>query len=128
MYYLHTNGTLHYKQGYGPGDFESDFVVKFWQIDTRDRSTAWRIIIESLALNADKDEVKRLARKWGCDPKDLIQFISRANPEGELMITGVHAYLEEIAGVNPDEWWGWLGATPKGDQPNYETMPGGNVI
>jgi hypothetical protein len=76
-YYLHTNGSLIYKRDLGDtiADLrESNFVRMFWPIDTHDRSTAWRFLVEASAMDADKGRIKELAAKWHCDDEDGQQY------------------------------------------------------
>lgn len=79
-YYLHTNGTLIYKRELGEtaADIrESPFARAMWPCDPTDRETAWRILVESLALGADEKVVAALAEKWGCDDKDAKIYAER---------------------------------------------------
>lgn len=72
-YYLHTNGSLLFKRDM-PGidaDFrESDLVRAFWSFDTRDRATAWRVLVEALALGALRERIDELVDHWKCDDDD----------------------------------------------------------
>lgn len=69
-YYLHVNGDLIHKRML-PGLIddlnESDFVKAYWLIDPHDHRTAWRVLIESSALGADKSRVNALAHLWNCN-------------------------------------------------------------
>lgn len=78
-YYLHTNGQLIYKPGTDcVADIrESDFARMLWPCDPSDRLGAWRIIVESLALGAERTRVMELAAKWGCSEDDADEFASR---------------------------------------------------
>lgn len=81
-YYLHTNGDLIYKvdHDYLVADFrESDFVQTFWEIDPEDRETAWTVLVESLALGANKSKVLELANKWQCNNEDADVYAERTN-------------------------------------------------
>jgi hypothetical protein len=73
-YYLHTNGELIYKPNSDDGVVadmrESDFVRMLWPMDTDTREDAWRILIEALALGANKERVTTLAHKWNCNDED----------------------------------------------------------
>jgi len=120
-YYLHTNGELIFKK-FEP-EFDSDFVRKIWSIDTNNRANAWRIILESLALNANIERVKKLSLKWGCDLKDVVEYMKRAISPSNLEIDGLELYLTKIANKNYNEWMDWLASTPKGEEPNWSEMP-----
>ena len=76
-YYLHTNGDLIYKRETGStaADIrESPFAKAMWPLDTTDRASAWRIIIEGLAAGAKKERIIELASKWGCDEVDAENY------------------------------------------------------
>ena len=49
---------------------DSPFVKHIWPLDPEDRSDAWNIVVEGLALGADPARVKELADKWQCDDED----------------------------------------------------------
>lgn len=80
-YYLHENGDLIHKNYLDPGqaaDFrDSDFVKMFWFIDTDDRETVWRLLVESLSIGAKKERVMELAAKWACTDKDAEVYADR---------------------------------------------------
>lgn len=81
-YYLHTNGDLIFKSGvaYNDADFvDSDFVKAYWFIDSTNREDAWTVLVEALALGANKARVKELAEKWHCDDDDARIFAERVN-------------------------------------------------
>lgn len=72
-YYQHQNGDLIFKREMGDtaADLrESPFVIMLWPLDTKDRSSAWRIVVEALAIGANKERVMELAKKWCCDDDD----------------------------------------------------------
>lgn len=80
-YYLHTNGELIHKND--PFNtieqdlLESSFVVNYWKVDNTDRSNAWKILIEALALGAKKERINELAIKWNCTNEDAINYALR---------------------------------------------------
>lgn len=79
-YYLHTNGSLIYKPGTGEtaADIrDSDFARCLWPMNPQDRMTAWNILVEALALGADKDRVRELSEKWQCDDEDAEYYAKR---------------------------------------------------
>jgi len=77
-YYLHTNGDLipkHFAYDPSGSDFmDSDFVQKFWLVDTNKRFEAWALLAESLACGANLPRVQELAEKWGCNESDFVNF------------------------------------------------------
>lgn len=78
-YYLHENGDLIHKPiSYTEADFiESDFVKAYWYFDSKDRETAWTILVEGLVLGANKERVMELCEKWGCDDEDGLVYADR---------------------------------------------------
>lgn len=80
-YYLHSESKdLIYKHAnYEISNLrDSDFVQMFWTIDTKSRLNAWCILIEALALGANKLRVESLADKWQCHDNDAIIFCQHA--------------------------------------------------
>lgn len=73
-YYLHTNGELIYKpdtiDGIVADIRDSDFARMLWPFDEADRAGAWRMLIEALALGANKERVTTLAHGWNCNDED----------------------------------------------------------
>lgn len=80
-YYLHINGSLIYKRELGDGTAadirESDFARAMWPFDPSEREGAWRILVEALALGADRAQLMELASKWGCDDEDATHYAER---------------------------------------------------
>lgn len=79
-YYLHENGQLIYKPELGDtvADLcESNLVQTFWPVDPADRASAWRLLVEALALGADTERVRALAVKWGCTDEDAQRYAER---------------------------------------------------
>lgn len=74
-YYLHENGELIYKKD--PDAIEdirdSDLCIAAWAWDGQ-RSTAWSVLVEALALDANKQKVEELAIKWKCDNEDAVNY------------------------------------------------------
>jgi len=125
-YYLHTNGDLIYKR-FDPGEDVSDLVRRVWPVDIRDRATAWRIVLEGLALGARVSRVRELATKWGCTAADFLEYLCRNPTPGADEKAGADPFLREIAGYgDPEVFWSALMATPKGQQPVLP-VPGGAV-
>ncbi|MCV5935157.1 hypothetical protein OFO87_34110, partial [Escherichia coli] len=46
---------------------DSDLAVCSWPLDVSSRKTAWDILVESMALGANKERVNELASKWNCN-------------------------------------------------------------
>jgi hypothetical protein len=74
-YYLHTNKELIYKHNLDAiiDIRESDFCHSAWAWDGQ-RPTAWQILVEALSLGANKDRIIELAKKWGCDEDDALNY------------------------------------------------------
>lgn len=123
-YYLHTNGDLIYKHQ-EPEMESGGFVRKVWHINTTDRASAWTILLEALAMEADITRIKELANKWNCDARDLPNYLARTKGT-DLQRKGLRMFLSSIIGVDPDAWFDWLAATPKGNAPNFAIMPVGH--
>lgn len=85
-YYLHTNGTMHWKpQADAIIDIrESDFAVAGWPVETEERESAWRIIVEGLAAGARPAQIAGLAVKFGCDDEDAAIYAERVGCTLEL--------------------------------------------
>ena len=120
-YYLHTNGQLLYKR-FEP-ESDSPFVRRVWPVDPTDRSTAWRILLEAIGMVTDTRQIRELAAKWGCDAKDLVEYMVRVEHPSMAEKDGLPIFIDKIIGADPDEWMNWLAATPKGAEPNWDTMP-----
>jgi len=82
-YYLHENGELIYKpetDGSTASDIlESDFARSMWPIDPQDRASAWDILVEAKALNANHKRIADLAEKWGCNDADALKYAEHLN-------------------------------------------------
>lgn len=121
-YYLHTNGDIIHKRTW-PGEDASDFVRRIWPCDLTNRAHAWTIILGALALGANVSRVRELATRWGCDVRDFVEFMTRSTaPSGEIR-NGARKFLVEVVGVDPDAFYDWLAATPKGREPDWATAP-----
>lgn len=125
FYYLHTNGNLIWKK-FEP-EYDSPFVKAVWPVDTSDRACAWKIILEAISLDADPKRIKELVEKWNCTPRDLVEYMLRRGTPSGREIDGLYGYLNNVIGVNADQWLDWLQSTTKGQKPNWETMPKGNA-
>lgn len=102
-YYLHSESKDLIHKRFEP-EHDSPFVKAVWTMNTADRSDAWKIILEGLALGARIGRVKRLCEKWNCDLKDFEEMILRIKPT-ELMIEGAALYLEKIQNLDVDKYW-----------------------
>lgn len=98
-YYLHTDGNIIGKNPIvvddDPEYFQSDFVVKVWLINLTDRKDAWTLILEALALGGNKERIKELIDKWGCDLNDAKEMFIRLDPT-PLFKKGLDIYLKEF--------------------------------
>ncbi len=125
-YYLHENGNLIYKPLFTTSQadlVESPCVKKFWYIEKGDRKVAWTIVIEALASGADLPRIKALANLWGLTAEDLCTYIPKVSKPTPLQQEGLPLFIENVLGVDPDTWLDWLGATPKGERPDFSSMP-----
>lgn len=120
FYYLHTNGALIWKR-FRPDP--SDFVVQVWAIDTTDRACAWSFLLEALASGASIGRVSELAAKWECNTQDLPRYMARNPTPSAKQKSGIRMFLSQVLHFNPDEWFDWLAATPKGQKPDFAAMP-----
>lgn len=120
-YYLHTNGELIYKK-FEP-ESDSPFVKKIWAIDTTDRKNAWDIIVESLSMGANKEQVLGLIKKWGCDLKDLVMYLTCEENPSEIKRKGLKIYFDVI-GADYDKWFDWLSKSSSDDSDlDWDSMP-----
>jgi hypothetical protein len=84
FYYLHENGDLIFKK-FRPEEDPGGFVRRVWTFDAEQRSTAWLLCIEALALGATKARVDELAAKWSLTDDDALIFVEHSN--GELCLS-----------------------------------------
>lgn len=120
---LHADGgiliTSHDPYGMTGGAFSR----QIWTLRPTDRATAWKCLLEALALGCDLDRAKQLAEQWGCTPRDLVEYMLRTRLPSRQLQDGVQRYLADIAGVAPEEWFIWLASTPQNQRPDFHTMP-----
>lgn len=121
-YYLHENGDLIFRRD-APEIESGGFVKQVWPVDTTDRLDAWTLLIEALTNNASTTRVKELAGKWGCNARDLPEFLCRVTKPTTEQKEGIRRFILQILGVEPDAWFDWLAATPKGQKPDFSAMP-----
>jgi hypothetical protein len=98
-YYLHTNGSLIGKNPIvlkDPDYFDSPFVKKHWIIDTENRAEAWDLVLEAIALGADKDRLRELVEKWGLTKKDCKEYIIRTPNPTPTQKEGLKLFFEYI--------------------------------
>ncbi len=107
-YYLHTNGDLIYKNAYvvdsDPEYFTSPFVRKFWCIRTDNRSDAWTVILEALALGCNVDRAKELINEWGLNKQDSFMMLNFLLPD-ELRKKGLNIFISEILCMKVSVYW-----------------------
>lgn len=110
-YYLHTNGDLIGKPPLvvesDPLYFESTFVRKVWNIDLSNRSHAWGLVLEALALGANIDRVKELATKWKLDYTDCKVMIINIDPNDDLR-AGLALFITNILNMDYADFWNTL--------------------
>ena len=102
-YYLHSESKDLIHKRFEP-ESDSPFVKAVWSLDTTDRSDAWKVILEGLALGARINRVKQLCEKWECGLKDFEEMILRTKPT-KLMIKGADLYLKKIQNLDVDKYW-----------------------
>lgn len=112
-YYLHSESKdLIYKPEIcvqsDPEYFNSPFVQKVWHIDISDRSNAWTIVLESLALGARVERVKELAEKWGCDYNDSFEMFARNPKPAQILKDGMNIFIEKILKIDAGDYWDML--------------------
>jgi hypothetical protein len=103
FYYLHVNGDLIYKPGLdAAADIrESDFARAMWPMDPEDRAGAWNIVVEGLALGANRHRVDELAAKWGCTNADALYYAEYLG--FELVKDGTAWCARPLWFINPQE-------------------------
>ena len=95
-YYLHTESNdLIYKRKLEDTFIElqeSSFTKMIWPIDPHNRIYAYRMLIESMALGANKERTSELALAWNCDDKDAkiyatIMGLDIRKEDNEFLVT-----------------------------------------
>jgi len=82
-------------------DFRYGDIQAYWFLDTEYRETAWRLLVEAVALGADMGQVRELAALWGCTDEDADIYAKKISVE--LQIDG-NAWCATPPGfVNPAE-------------------------
>lgn len=106
-YYLHENGELISKPALAVGNpaeyFESDFVRKWWEIETTDRTDAWLLLLEATGLGAKIDRVKELADRWHCNREDLPQFLVHHPHPTPQEQENLRKFIVAVLGLDPDK-------------------------
>jgi hypothetical protein len=111
FYYLHSNGNLIYKPSTVVDDdshyFDSPFVKHVWRIDTKDRASAWRVVLEGPTMHCSIPRAKELAEKWGLTFEDSINLLKRTKQMVVMiqMREGLSIFIKEILGMEVDEYW-----------------------
>ena len=107
FYYLHTNGELIHKNLEPESD--SPFVKKIWRINVSDRSDAWRVVLESMALGANLDRIAELMSKWQLNRADLKELLLRVLDPTDLMKKGLPMFAVQFLGfVDEEDLFGWI--------------------
>jgi len=109
-YYLHENGDIIGKNPVVVDSdseyFNSPFVKKVWKIDLDNRSNAWMLVLEALALDARLDRVKELVEKWKLTKEDMLEYMVREIPT-KLLVKGADLFLMRILNENLDDFEAW---------------------
>ncbi|MBT9167417.1 MAG: hypothetical protein DDT22_00331 [candidate division WS2 bacterium] len=108
FYYLHESGDIIGKTpsvvDSDPQYFDSSFVRKVWLIDTENRSDAWKVVLEALALEADLVRVSELVEKWKLTYEDSIEMLKRTQPT-LLMREGMEKFIVEFLKMEEKDYW-----------------------
>lgn len=79
-YYIHTNGSLIYKN-YIDADIDikdSDFCIGCWSFDPTDRLSCWSMLVEVLSTGrVELNRILGLAKHWSCTEEDADIFAKR---------------------------------------------------
>lgn len=102
-YYLHTNGELIHKRFMPESD--SPFVKKVWTVDTSNRVDAWTVVLEALALGAQDERIKELAKKWGLTYEDSIEFIIRISCPTQILKDGMAKFTKLVFNMDIKTYW-----------------------
>lgn len=107
-YYLHTNGSMIYKNAFAvesdPNYFDSDFVKKYWRFNSESRRDAWTMVLEGLALGMDRTRARELVDKWGLTFDDCMEMLSRVQPTA-LMKDGILIFAKEFLNQDEETFW-----------------------
>jgi len=108
-YYLHENGDIIGKSPIvveGDGDyFTSPFVKKVWKVNLDERTDAWVLVIEALAMGARETRVKELATRWELNYQDSLMFIRRLKAPTEAQKKGFKIFVEKILKRDHEKYW-----------------------
>jgi hypothetical protein len=119
-YYLHTNGDL-IRKPFGIGSpleyFDSPFVKKWWRVDTANRLDAWNMVVEALALGANRSRCAELAGKWGLTMTDSLEYLPRVESPSEVLRDGFKIFIDSIFDVDEDAYWDWFVGGGKSELP-----------
>lgn len=107
-YYLHENGNLLGKNpvvvDMDTSYFDSPFVKNVWQIDTDNRESLWRMILEALAMGAKVGRIAEIADKNGCTYDDSLEMLRYMKVDDSLR-KGMKIFIEKILEMSEKEYW-----------------------
>lgn len=111
-YYLHTNGDLIGKNPVVVDSdseyFDSPFIKKVWYIDLENRSDAWNLILEALALGCNIKRATELATKWKLTFEDMPQMLLHKPKPTPLQRKGISLFAKEILKMVEKDFWNKL--------------------
>jgi len=104
-YYLHENGDLIWKR-FEP-EADSTFVKKVWRVDTTDRFSAWKIVLEAFALGGRVDRLLELSEKWKLTFEDSVELLKRTPIKAVtgLMSDGLTLFADHVLRMTPMAYW-----------------------
>jgi len=71
---------------------------RYWVIDSHDRGSQWRVLVEGLAAGASRKQVKDLMKEWGLDWKELLIYRKKFEE------WKVEKFLEEVVGRKGEKY------------------------
>lgn len=103
-YYLHSETKDLIFKKFEP-EYDSDFVQKVWALDTTDRTSAWTIVLEALALGAKVKRIKELSAKWKLTFNDSVELLKRVTEPSKLMQDGIVLFATKILDIEEEAYW-----------------------
>lgn len=103
IYYLHreTKDLIGKRSDY---EFTGDLVEKTWWLDTEDRSTAWRMVLEAAHLGANIERLKELSERWKLTVEDSLVFLAQTEPTKEMK-QGLAIWVEQVMEMDQAAYW-----------------------
>lgn len=110
-YYLHVDGSLHFKHGktYDDRDFaDASNVLGYWKFNIPiSRENLWKIFLEALSLGMNIPYARFFAKKYELDAYDLYTFLGRVNPYKEIII-GLDIFLKSVLEIPKHSFLEWM--------------------